>query len=620
MAIFTAIATAIVGAFVEGAIVAGTWAAFAVSVVATGLAAVTSRLIAGSGARGGGGTQDQGVRIQLPPATDNKVPIVYGRAFQQAVITDAVLTSSNGTTNDTMTYMLTLSEKASTGTNTFNAVFWNDQQLNFAADGFTVESTTPSDGSTSTTLAGLVKVWVYDGGSASSYNRGIGGGSVPGVNAYDLMSSTSTYQMSDLVFAVVQLTYDQNKGVTGLPTISFDMENSIKNPADVWYDYMSNTRYGAGFSDADLDLTSVSTLRTLSNTSPANQYQNDGTTPLVQPRYEINGILNTGDTVKNNLDRINISSASWTTFDHKTGKWKVVANTVGSSVMTFNDDNIIGDITVTATSLEDIYNQVEIAYANRNSRDQSDFYRTEISQSDMNDLEPVNVLRMRTDLCNNKVHAGRIGNIELRQSRLDLVITFQADYSALQVEAGDIISVTNPIYDFTNKLFRVTKVRETEGDDGHLASEISALEYSATVYDDLTLYDGNDKPVSDIPVFGGSTTLPAPSAPIPATINTTTRAFSLSTTISPTSGSVDEIRWVYSTTSTGGFSYLASDFPISGTGNFAAGSTVTDTNIVIPAIGTYYFRAQSGLAGRYSDFSSVSSPGFFWNPNDFGRI
>ena len=617
MAIFTAIATALVTAYTGAAIVAGTWAAFAVSVVATGLAMVTSRLINGSGSRGGGGTQDQGVKVQLPPATDNKVPILYGRAFQQAAVTDAVLSSSDFTTNDTMTYVLTLSERTQTGSVTFNDVYYNDQKLNFAADGFTVESSTTSDGTTSTTLANLVKVYVYNGGSGSAYNLGIGGGAVPGVNAYDLVGSTSTYQMTDLVFAVVQLTYSQEKNVTGLPTMIFDMENTIKNPADVWYDYMTSTRYGGGFAEEDLDLPSLTALETLSDEIPANQFQNDGTTPLVQPRYEINGVINTGDTIKNNLDRINIASSSWTTFDHKSGKWKVVANTTGTAVMNFNDDNIIGEITVTATNLEDLYNQVEVAYANRGTRDQSDYYKASIDPAAMNDLEPVNILRMRVDMVNNKVHAGRIGNIELNQSRVDLVITFQADYSALQVEAGDIISVTNPIYDFNAKLFRVTRVRETEGDDGHLAAEISALEYNASIYADLELVDGDDKPVSDIPTAGSSTALPAPSAPIITNSYETANIpnFTIQTTISTATSPVNLIEWFYSSTSTSGFVYL--DNERSTTDNFVAGDTITDVITKLYDGGTWYFKARTGVSGRYSDFSTASAA-FTWAPTPAG--
>ena len=56
MAVFTYIATAIVTALEIGA----AYAAFATSVIATGIAMVTSRIINGPGARGGGGVRDCG--------------------------------------------------------------------------------------------------------------------------------------------------------------------------------------------------------------------------------------------------------------------------------------------------------------------------------------------------------------------------------------------------------------------------------------------------------------------------------------------------------------------------------------------------------------------------------
>jgi hypothetical protein len=52
----------------------------------------------------------------------------------------------------------------------------------------------------------------------------------------------------------------------------------------------------------------------------------------------------------------------------------------------------------------------------------------------------------------------------------------------------------------------------------------------------------------------------------------------------------------------------------SASGGFTPGSTVTDV-VSLPIQGTYYFQAQTGLGGRYSNFSSSSSPGFAWNPN-----
>jgi hypothetical protein len=628
MPAFTAIAAIIiseVGGITLAAAVGSAGLSFLTSVVATGLAIVTSRLISGVGASGGSGAQNQGVRIQLPPATENKVPVIYGSAFTQGIVTDARISNEN----KTMTYVLTLGEVCeTTSTYTVGGIYWNDQKLNFATNGYTVESSVLSDGTTSTSFNGLIRTWVYAGGSSSTYQ--IFGPSTP-VPAYSIVpDTTSSYAMTNLIFAVMQLDYNSDKGVTALPAMTFELTNSLKNPGLVWLDYMTSQRYGAGFSSGEVDLvTSVSTttstsLYSISNQIPPNQYDFTGITTSTQKRYEINGVLSTGDTVKTNLDKINLASASWTTYDHKLGQWRVTPNYPLTTdqlagLRVFDDDVIIGDLTVTATNLEDIYNQLEVTYANRGLRDQSDYFRSSVDAGELNALEPVNVLRMQTALCNNGIHAARIGLIELKQSRVDLLITFQTDYSGLQTEAGDVIKVTSDIYGFNEKLFRVTRVRETEGADGTISSEITALEYKATIYADEVLLDGQNKPYSDIPSQGTSLSLPPPSTPVLTSITTSTQSprFTISTTIDPTSGPTNEVQLFYATTSTGNYFLLQSSNPASGT--FAAGQTVAFPLTGLGA-GTYLFKARTGLNSRYSSLSNASNV-IHWSPTiDYGSI
>jgi hypothetical protein len=220
-------------------------------------------------------------------------------------------------------------------------------------------------------------------------------------------------------------------------------------------------------------------------------------------------------------------------------------------------------------------------------------------------------------MVNNALHAARVGLIELKQSRIDKIITFNADYSAIQCEAGEVVKITNEVYGFTDKLFRITKIREVEGDDGNITVGITALEYNSTIYTDEILVDSADTPGSGIPSFGGSATLPAPSQPTVVTISTTTPSFRLSTVIDPASTAVDEVQWWYNTTSTGAFSYFANEYPAGGT--YAAGSTVTDV-VSLPIEGVFYFKARTGLGSRYSNLSTSTSVGFVWNPNDYGGI
>lgn len=633
MAIFTYIATAIVTYVTGAAVVAGTWAAFAVSVIATGLAAATSRLINGAGSRGGGGSQDQGVRVQLPPATENKIPIVYGTAYQQGIISDARISNDN----QNMTYVLTLSEQTDTGTFTVGDIYWNDQRLVFKtaeADAHIVESSIQADGTTNTNLADKVKVRVYAGSSTSTNQIFPQVSAGNRVAAYDFIpNADATYEMNKLVFAVMELRYDGEKGITGLPTITFKLSNSLRNPALVWYDYITSQRYGAGFTTTEINtVTSINTVSTssvysISNQIPETQYerwpafdsQSTLTTASTLVRYEINGVLNTGDTAKTNLEKINLASATWTSYDHKYGQWKLIPNwrvndADLASAYHFTDDNIIGEITVSATSLEDLYNRVEFGFASRAARDQTDYYRKTLDSGYLNTLEPVNVLQMSSALVNNYLQAGRLANIELLQSRSDLVISFTSDYGALACEVGDVVKVTNPIMGFDAKLFRITRIRETEGDDGTLATEVSAIEYAASVYTDPVLTDLTYTPVSDIPTRGTSSSQPAPGT---VTVSTGTGASSLQldTVISSSSIPVDTVEFYYSSTSTGNFQILTSVV-----GEFTANTTATGYANTVPA-GTYYFRARTKAGQSYSELSTVSAAFYTAGPyTDYGSI
>ena len=640
MPAFTLVASYIVaeiGGIALAAALGSAGLAFVTSAIAVGLAIATSRLLGLDG--GGGGTsQDPGVRIQFPPATQNKIPIVYGTVNTKGTITDARISNSN----KTMTYVLQLSEKTQTGTFTVGDIYWNDQKLVFDTAGgneHKVVSSIEQDGSSNTNYAGLMRMRVYSGSTTAAnqiFPTQASGNTVSAVTTLDEGDEKclANYLLSDLVFAVIQIDYESTKGVTGLAQITFQLSNSLNNPGSVWYDYMTSERYGVGIPIDQIDTSTCLTNTTTSllgwsNTIPSNQYTpwplstSTTYTATNQVRYQINGVLSTGATVKNNLDSIVQGCNCWTSFDYSAGQWKVIINraaTVGelASAFTFNDDNIIGDVGITATNLEDLYNQLEVEYASRIIRDQNDYFRAEIDPSEMNDLEPANNLSMRLDLVNNALHAGRIGLIELKGSRVDLIINFRADYSAIQCEAGDVVKITNNVYGFTDKLFRISKLREVEDEGGSITVEVTALEYNADVYTDEELFDSAAVEGSGIPVFGGSSSLPAPSRPIVTTINTTTPSFSISTIIPAVSGPVNRIQWLYSpTTATNDFNILDTISPVSG--YYTNGSTVTDI-ISIQQAGTYFFKARTGLDGRVGALSSSTTVGFVWNPNDYGGI
>jgi len=588
-----------------GAVSLTAGAVFVATAVNIGLAYGANRIINGNPRDQRGANVNQGTRIQLAPATDSKIPVIYGTAHQMGLLTDAQISNSN----KTMTYVLVLSEYVADGNWSVGNIYWNDQLLTFKADGYTVLKGT-ANGEDNTKLDGLVRVWVWAGGSGAAHQ--IHGPSTP-VNAYNIIpGATSDYRMSDLVFAVVQLDYKSENGVTGLPGMTFEITNDLNNPGDVWVDYLTNTRYGAGIPITEINTSSAARLADLSDTIPANQREpwpystSTTTTSSFQVRYSINGIFNTGESVKNNLDKIDIASSSWTTYNYQLGQWSTIPNyTVDSGTLAtafqFTDDNIIGDINVTATNLEDLYNSIEVGFADRNNRDQTSYYTSSTSLTLRNDLEPDNQLRLNTDMCNNALHAGRIGQIELRQSRVDLLINFTADYSALSVAAGDVVKITNSVYGFNNALFRVTRVQEVESDDGMIVAGITALQYDSAVYADTDLANYNTPTITNIPLYGSSTALAAPSKPT-VTNDPGNIQFIVSTTINPNNYPVNRVGFYYSTTSTGDFSALS--LTVS---PYNPGDTVTSAvpYYTLPN-GNYYFKTRVGSGTLLSDYSPVS--------------
>ena len=232
---------------------------------------------------------------------------------------------------------------------------------------------------------------------------------------------------------------------------------------------------------------SLTELNTFSAQSVAYDDQGTGAETLAD-RYQINGLIDTAQPVMQNIEAICSAAGSWLSYDIHEGKWGVIINTTGTSVASFDDTNILGSITINGTGINELYNSVKVEFPHRELRDSADFVTIEIAAGDRNANEEDNTLNLTYDIINEPVQAQLLGLIELKQSRIDLAISFQTDYSNINVKAGDLIDVTNTRFGFTNKLFRVISSSEIQDDEGALKVEITALEYNANVYSTADLF------------------------------------------------------------------------------------------------------------------------------------
>lgn len=475
MAIFTAIATSIVTALG----ITGTLATVATAFIATGLAVGTAKILGVFEPPGEG--RDPGVKIQLPPATDNKIPRLYGRTFASGTIVDAEIKNQN----KTMAYCLVLSEMSDVYAETWtvNAIYRGDAQLNFT--GANVISQIDPNATSSTAIANKMRVRVYAGGSASTYQIFPTTGKV---NAYgtgngQFANWTSANTMTDLVFAIIEIDYDPNNDLTGIGTFTFDIQTSLTNPAQVLVDYLNNERYGMGNVNFPVSVSGNTVTPENIDVTSLNAWSSYATTNNTM----INGAISTFNSIRENINKICLSGGAFFTYNAKQGKFGVVVNTgansaVKANAFVINNDNLVGALTVTSTDLFNMYNQIELEFPSIIQKDQTDTVFLEVPSNTRNINEPDNKINVRFDLTNDRQVAINLANIDLRQGRFTTVVTARGDYTTLPIDVGDIVKVTNDTYGWTDKLFRVMQTRETETQESMLYNELTLLEYDDSIF------------------------------------------------------------------------------------------------------------------------------------------
>lgn len=482
MAVFTAIATAIVGAIG----ITGTLATIATSFIAAGLAIGTAKILGVMEPPKG---QDPGVKIQLPPATDNKVPRLYGRNFAGGTIIDAEIKNQN----KTMAYCVVLSEMSDlyAETWTVNAVYRGDNQLFFGAGlrPYEVISATDPNGTSANKIENKIRVRVYAGGSGSAYQifpatyaDNAYGGTTSG-RTCQFLNWTSANAMTDLVFAIIEIDYDSENDLVGLGAFTFDIETNLKNPAQCLVDYLNNERYGMGNVNFPASVVGNNVVTYNIDSTDLSEWSNYAVTNNTM----INGGLSTFDTIRTNVNKICMSGGAFFTYNNKLGKFGVTVNRAATNAEIANafilsDDNLVGAISVTSTDLFSMYNQMEVEFPSIVQKDQTDTVFLEIPSAQRNANEPDNKLNTRFELTNDREVAINLANIDLRQGRYTTVVSAKGDFTTMGIDSGDIVKLTNTVYGFSDKLFRVIQTREVETEDSMLFNEITLLEYNANVY------------------------------------------------------------------------------------------------------------------------------------------
>lgn len=591
------------------------------------LSYVLSSVLQPDGLKGTSQT-DPGVRAQVPPDTTTPLPVVYGDAFLGGRFVDAVLTSEQAR----MYYVHAISCISENGQFSFDTskFYYGDRLITFdTTDPWRVVSLTDGAGNVDTKIfqdgQHRLQIFLYTSdknGNITPQNSPylpwewfvMGNTNIPEELRWD---PTGTIRnMNGLAFAIILLEYNRDAGTTQLQPITYHCSHylngtGVAKPGDVWYDYMTNPIYGAAVEPEFVDSDAATALNIYSDELITfNDYEGN---PQTQPRYRINGVVDTGKAVLKNIDDIMQACDSWASYSAENGKWSVVINKAQNAQLALSDNNIIGGINVGTTELTQAPNIIEAKFPDKTNRDQYNYATESVPTALLYPNEPVNKQTTTYELVNDSVQALYLANRILEQGREDLTVTINTNYVGIQLSAGDVVSVTNSAYGWNEKLFRCMQVREAVTQDGSLGAQLQLAEYNAQVYDNFDITQFNPAGNTELPSLGYFSTLTAPtitdSQPYAILPSFDVNCFT------PATGLVTSISLFYSTTATptAGDWHLYTSVALSNSATYPQSATVTFANIYLTE-GTYYFGYKVSNSYYSSPISAMSLP-FVWAPD-----
>ena len=560
-----------------------------------------------------------GNRQQVPPATSNKIPVVYGSAFVGGTVIDLSISQDDLE----LYYVFALSEVTGNGSDVFSFgdIYWAGKKVNFDSNGYTVNRLTDQSNNTQEQIDGKIEIFLYRNGSYSPVNSPF--------NAITVMSASNliykwdnTKLMTNCAFAIVKLKYSVTKNIRGLAPTKFQIINSRSSPGDCIYDYLTNTVYGAAIPEDQINQNSFNLLNTYSNETVV--YKSFDGSPQVGPRFKFDGVVDTQRSVMQNLQDMASSCDCLIKYNEITSQWGVIVQSPSYTVaMNLNDSNIVSAINISPLDISASYNYIEVKFPNNEEQDSFDsanFDLAEIAPEFLFPNEPVNKFSISLPFVSESFRAQLIAVRLLKASREDLQVQLNINFVGLQLEAGDVVSVTNANYGWSNKLFRVNKIVEQFEESGAITAKLTLTEFNPQIWNDVEMTSFAPSPntgIGDPSVFGS---IPTPSvvAEYPANVN----PLFLVQTTTPSSGLTQYAELWYS----------AYQFPTEsqlffvGTSEIQPDGNPYSTNTSLPAIsvtnvpsGNWYFFSRMVNNIASSQFSPASSV-FRWRPSTFQYI
>ena len=301
---------------------------------------------------------------------------------------------------------------------------------------------------------------------------------------------SSKHKLSGIAYLALKFKWDEG-AYTGIPDVTavvkgrkvYDPRTSTTawsdNPALCIRDYLTNERFGKGLPASAIDDVAFSQAANDLDSFIAYPYQDS---PEYQYLFRMNHVVDTSKKIMENLNDMIIACRGFIPYSN--GVYSLKIDQTSNSVLDIGPDQIISGIAVAGARKEDRFNQVKVNFFNASSNYKEDqaiypeqnstLYQQYLAEDEG---EPL-VDEIDLYSINNYYSAREMARLFLERSRQNMTIAFQGTSELINLEVGEVVSITHPTPAWTNKLFQVQEVALAF--DGTV--QITCIEYDAALY------------------------------------------------------------------------------------------------------------------------------------------
>ena len=300
---------------------------------------------------------------------------------------------------------------------------------------------------------------------------------------------TTAHQAKNIAYIYIRAEFDTSVFPQGLPTFSAivqgrkinDPRNTnqaefTSNAALCLMDYLESD-FGLGVDGTEINRTIFAAA---ANVCDENVALSAGGT---EKRYTVNGSFVTSLPPDDVITDLTASMAG--TIFYTQGQWGVKAGEFTSSVLALTEDDLRSNLQInTRHSRRDNFNSVTGMF----SGPETDYQPTDFPQLVSDTFETIDggervVQDIPLPFTSTSTMAQRIAKIALFKNREQLTISGTFGLRALQLQIGDVVSVTNTRLGFSSKTFEVADWRFGISQDKALEVTMTLREISSAVYD-----------------------------------------------------------------------------------------------------------------------------------------